>query len=897
MVRDSTAATDGITVIAAIGGGNWLRLDPAPEAWGLQTSWYVDSIIGNDEATGLDSSHPIKTHIEYERRTGDTPITTNINVYLLGSITEAITIRRRNGQIPGTPDIYLNYYGAMTPWLSGTLTGATARNPATNQANEIVDASVADWTPYIGQIIEIPTKNCTGVVLKNLGAGRARISQFWDTSNPALYVEVNNITVGDGYQIQSRSQVADVRFEGQSHEACHTYVYNLEITSTSCKHFACGPALFQGCCFAGDVILYDDAFITFSCCWVAGVLGAISGFVQTWGGAANALSAEHTSKWISNGFTVQGIGSSADRGYAYVYTDSELRIKVNGLGIFDCTIVSYPGAITIQAMVNVYLNGPIYGNVGVGTNYVFYAQGATIEYDGVFANLFFATGAAIKDIGFGYQDTTGTQQTVQKNWADIAAIGGCVECAPTLLFAGITGVQRQIPAANGGLPTSGTSLAIARADHVHPDLPPTSSLQAGWYVDSIAGSDTNSGLDASHALKTLSEWSSRTRRRFRIPTTLTILNNVPNTDPLPAMLQVDEGATLTIQGVQTEVENGQIGLYAAPIPATHTPGRITKAAGDWSADVGLLVYITERAAWTRVVKDIGGGAHDCYILPPESYPNNFSSGTLQTPQSNDHYHIYTIPTIYVDRGFKGVGRGSDVVSIAITDLIVRPVDDTYMVLSVDECIALMRCDIMPIGSSCTAAGDNIKFRQCRLGSAGASSPLLRLRCQASTIDGMFLQGTAGSNAKIYGESGGTHGITGAGVIGYNAAIVGNYPYIMLLYSQIAIFNSAGAGLTAYQGTMLYHNGSAAIFGNGNSSYGAIVSSQSQFITTDTSVIYITGSTSDLSVGGAVSLMPDVEAAAGLVLPLASPCTTWAQIKAGPFNGRCFNLNNGAYIGP
>jgi hypothetical protein len=70
LYRASAAAADGITIVAAIGGGNWLRLDVPHSSWQQQASWFQDPAAGNDENSGLTSMTALKTQEELIRRLG-----------------------------------------------------------------------------------------------------------------------------------------------------------------------------------------------------------------------------------------------------------------------------------------------------------------------------------------------------------------------------------------------------------------------------------------------------------------------------------------------------------------------------------------------------------------------------------------------------------------------------------------------------------------------------------------------------------------------------------------------------------------------------------------------------------------------------------------------------------
>jgi collagen triple helix repeat protein len=114
--KTSTLPVDGITVVPTLSGtGRWLRLNISNIAWRTQTTWFVDSTNGNDENTGADSGHPLKTVPELiERRWGSRQLvgvagsTTTIN-FITSSPPEQIT-----GHVRMVPGASLTLGGAVT---------------------------------------------------------------------------------------------------------------------------------------------------------------------------------------------------------------------------------------------------------------------------------------------------------------------------------------------------------------------------------------------------------------------------------------------------------------------------------------------------------------------------------------------------------------------------------------------------------------------------------------------------------------------------------------------------------------------------------------------------------------------------------------------------------------
>ncbi len=63
----AASPADGITIVAALNGGAWLRIETFSKKWSLQINWFVSEATGSDENTGA-SGFPVKTIAEVCRR-------------------------------------------------------------------------------------------------------------------------------------------------------------------------------------------------------------------------------------------------------------------------------------------------------------------------------------------------------------------------------------------------------------------------------------------------------------------------------------------------------------------------------------------------------------------------------------------------------------------------------------------------------------------------------------------------------------------------------------------------------------------------------------------------------------------------------------------------------------
>src|SRR5262249_44147543 len=84
--KTSTAAPDGITIVPALNGGNWLRVEEFNKKWSLQINWFVNSLAGNDENNGSSPQTAVKTAAEVCRRLHQMQAGRNYIVQLLTDV-------------------------------------------------------------------------------------------------------------------------------------------------------------------------------------------------------------------------------------------------------------------------------------------------------------------------------------------------------------------------------------------------------------------------------------------------------------------------------------------------------------------------------------------------------------------------------------------------------------------------------------------------------------------------------------------------------------------------------------------------------------------------------------------------------------------------------------------
>lgn len=143
----STATADGITVIAALGGGRWERLIGTTALdWVYQSAWYVDQAAGNDEADGSVGA-PLQSVAEVNRRLS------------VGEVHQDVTIHIQNGYFD---EVWLDVDAggrghkvtlighAFTVLDSDTVASWTDYSHVTPSPNLLVGDTITDWSAYAG---------------------------------------------------------------------------------------------------------------------------------------------------------------------------------------------------------------------------------------------------------------------------------------------------------------------------------------------------------------------------------------------------------------------------------------------------------------------------------------------------------------------------------------------------------------------------------------------------------------------------------------------------------------------------------------------------------------------------------------------------------------------------
>ena len=200
--KTSALAPDGITVVPASGGGNWLRLEIPSQKWLLQPTWYIDPLTGNDENVGSTALTPLSTFAEWKRRVGtrlEIPQTLNIQ----SDLTEDLLFDMDNEQV------YVVLQGIRTVLYSGTVTAAQSWSTMVNTDGQVTDAAIpVSWTAsgLVDKLIVLTSgagAGAAGWVAKDLGAKTARYSPLIDANTYLTY----DFAIGDTFDVVDLTKV------------------------------------------------------------------------------------------------------------------------------------------------------------------------------------------------------------------------------------------------------------------------------------------------------------------------------------------------------------------------------------------------------------------------------------------------------------------------------------------------------------------------------------------------------------------------------------------------------------------------------------------------------------------------------------------------------------------
>ncbi len=251
--REKTLTPDSITVVAATGGGSWIREAPRWEREvspsGASSALYVNTTSGNDEADGTVGA-PLKSVTEWQRRIG--------NCRQRGSLTIRVTGDDTLSFLGGDWYVrdYADYVSFVAEWPTATYSSTIASwanvNTSTPEFYLLSLAGLADISaycgyPYVARIVGGDRDGATAVLGAanpgGIGAQYARCTGFVSPAGAVVTPQV-----GDAIEICTRYKARGVRWTGVGpHHLPHLRVTGFDIAGSVYAPIVCPDVRLQAC--------------------------------------------------------------------------------------------------------------------------------------------------------------------------------------------------------------------------------------------------------------------------------------------------------------------------------------------------------------------------------------------------------------------------------------------------------------------------------------------------------------------------------------------------------------------------------------------------------------------------------------------------------------------------
>ncbi len=259
----------------------WIRVPTLIPEYLTQPVWYIDSVAGNDENSGADAGHPIKTHAEFKARVVYGPINTIVNI--VGDLprTDPLDLSFQT-----TPDGVV-YQGTTTIVGGGSFATSTARS-GNNTRNQGTSLAFPNWSEALnfGAYVKITSGSAVNSIAYVLidAAGTATFSQWF---NPSTYEE-NQPAPGDNFVVIQCSQIHKINtFVG----AGNWYLFDLALGekgdysyTTNFRGTNNSSVTFTRCGLSYPGMSYIESWIDFSNvvnCYYRGGVNAVYGSAFT----------------------------------------------------------------------------------------------------------------------------------------------------------------------------------------------------------------------------------------------------------------------------------------------------------------------------------------------------------------------------------------------------------------------------------------------------------------------------------------------------------------------------------------------------------------------------------------------------------------------------------------
>ena len=204
----SVEVPDGITVVAALGGGNWVRQAQDDPYWALQSTWYVNATTGDDENDGFTTGAALATLSEFGRRVQHMTLEQVTTVWIEEDCLPTDVL---NLQCLGNENARLLLRGVPALALEADVVAFT-KDVGAGGANNPGTIELDGWTvaDHLGWLITFTTGAAVGGfawVSADLGANAARIGAILSGALGAFPVAAPNPAPGDTAQVYTLPQV------------------------------------------------------------------------------------------------------------------------------------------------------------------------------------------------------------------------------------------------------------------------------------------------------------------------------------------------------------------------------------------------------------------------------------------------------------------------------------------------------------------------------------------------------------------------------------------------------------------------------------------------------------------------------------------------------------------
>jgi hypothetical protein len=381
--KTSAAALVDDTVIAAVGGGRWFRKLVSHPVWTNQIAWEQHSGTGNNEATGA-PGFPVKDLAEICRRLREV----NTSLYTITCLapvlsTDRVRLTLNYAATAGALDgVNFTFVGSRAVIFAGAFTATSDTVTATNSQATVTDAA-APWAANLGRHLVMtsgPAVGATAVILRDLGAGVARVSEWIFEATGIFPVFPATPIPGDTYNIVSElSFAAPIQLQGTDTEKT-AVVFNqfqidtalvtprsVDVRFVGCRHTVAPNPPSNG--FFGSVELVMTGCAWFFATPTRFALMVIGRLEITGGGAVNtrleclALGSVRANKLVMNGGSLRS-GVAPNPGQT-----GQFIVSTNlPLGLFDAP--AGEPALLLNRGTTAAINATIYGsgNLHVGVD-------------------------------------------------------------------------------------------------------------------------------------------------------------------------------------------------------------------------------------------------------------------------------------------------------------------------------------------------------------------------------------------------------------------------------------------------------------------------------------------------------------------------------------------------